>query len=152
MVFHHHIADSLPNYVFIGIHGLGQQIHQGGPGVLHEHIDASLFQGVKADGGPGQTEALIHRVIGVGLDQLGIELTQNIDLSKVGGAYHDGLVAASGTGGGRRNRPASAAGRAAGGKGEGQRSRCESAGDFFQVFHNKILLIFCQSFRPSYGS
>ena len=136
MVFHHHIADSLPNYVFIGIHGLGQQIHQGGPGVLHEHIDASLFQGVKADGGPGQTEALIHRVIGVGLDQLGIELTQNIDLSKVGGAYHDGLVAASGTGGGRRNRPASAAGRAAGGKGEGQRSRCESAGDFFQVFHD----------------
>ena len=41
----------------------------------------------KQTGGPGQTEALIHRVIGVGLDQLGIELTQNIDLSKVGGAY-----------------------------------------------------------------
>lgn len=106
--------------------------------ILHKHIDAALLQGVKAHGRAGQAETLFHLIIGICLDQLRVDLTQNVDLGEVGGAHYDGLLIAAAS-----FRPAAArirGGPAAGGQREGHGGGHRHTGESFQVFHTNRLL------------
>ena len=96
MVLLHKVMDGLPDLILVCGHGLGQQIHQRGAGVLHEHVDLPIFQGIETDRGAGQSELLLHSIVCLSLNQLAVHLSQNNGFCKVGGANCNGFIRPAG--------------------------------------------------------
>ena len=90
VVVPHFLRQDLIDFVGVGVQRQSQDREVHLSGVVHHHVDVAVLHGGHLQGGAGQAEGGVHLDVGLGLDELLVDVANDVDLGEVGGA--DGQV------------------------------------------------------------